>query len=353
MMENLPGGAGIYYQKKDSKFSITSLLDQSGWSMKAIHWMEWLKQTKLKGFKIRHAMNGGEVSKVIDGVRFQPDGFCTFAGVEHFFMFHGCYYHKCSCSISMNSPHSDKRKERDEMIKKLCQKAGIYHEIFECKFDKLGVNMKENDVSCFFGQLSKKQKVTETEIFTKIQSGKFYGFVCADVNSPPEVVRRWSQLGWPTIPTHFTPTEEMIQPAIAAELRNRKIKIGENQLTLVFNQTEFLMTTDLYLFYHRIGMKMTNLKWAIEFTKAKPVKNFVQTMTNHRKKAEREGNKALVELFKLIVNSSYGSFGLNVKKHKDHSYIHLKKGFERTEGPRIAASNHVLGEYSTGTGLEK
>ena len=353
MKENLPGGAGIYYQKKDSKFTITSLLHQSGWSLKAIHWLEWLQKTEYNDFKIRHAMNGGEVSKVIDGVRFQPDGFCTVAGVEHFFMFHGCYYHKCTCSISMSSPHSDKRQERDELIKKLCQKTGVYHEIFECEFDKLDVHMQENDVSCFFGELLKKQKVSETEIFEKIKSGKFYGFICVDVHSPPDVVRRWSQLGWPTIPTHFTPTEEMIQSNIAAELRSRKIKIGENQLTLVFNQKEFLMTTDLFLFYHRIGMEMTNIKWAVEFTKAKPVKKFIETMTNHRKKAEREGNKALVELFKLIVNSSYGSFAINVRKHMDHSYVHLRKGSERTEGPRIAASNHVLGEYSTGVGLKK
>ena len=353
MEQNLPGGAGIYYQKEDSKFTVTSLLHQSGWSMKSILWLEWLQETQYGKSKIRHALNGGEQSVLLENVRFKPDGLCEVDGVTHYLFFNGCRYHTCHCKTSQDSPHSKSTYERDFLLKSLCSRHGQYIGISECEFDILGVNMKENSVSCFFDKLMNKKMVSEEAIFKKIEQGKFYGLLCVDVHSPPEVVRRWSQLGWPTIPTHFTPTEEMIQPDIAAELRSRKIKIGENQLTLVFNQNEFLMTTDLYLFYHRIGMKMSNIKWAVEFTKAKPVKHFVETMTSHRKKAEREGNKALVELFKLIVNSSYGSFGLNVKKHMDHSYIHLKKGSERTEGPRIAASNHVLGEYSTGMGLEK
>ena len=107
------------------------------------------------------------------------------------------------------------------------------------------------------------------------------------------------------------------------------------------------MTTELFLFYDKIGLKMSNLQWALEFTKDTPCRSFVEKMTDLRKKAERDGDGALVELYKLVINSSYGSFGLNVKKHLNHTYKRATSQSVKTEGPRIAGSNHLMGEFST------
>ena len=349
MTKSLPGGAGIYYQPKDGKFSIINLLPRNGWSMKAILWLEYLQKTNFDGTIIRHALNGGEKSIVLDGVRFKADGFCVYNGVNHYFFFNGCRYHKCNCQNSLKSPYRDQNYERDQKLKKICSKHGKHIEIFECQFDKLKIRMEENKVSCFFDKMMRNQLVTQQDIFNKIENGKFYGIICCDVRSPPDVVQRWSQLGWPPIPTHVTPTVDMIQPAIAAEMEKRNVKL-EKQLTLVFNEKEHVMTTDFFQFYLKKGLKMSNLKWALEYTRDTPVKKFINTMTQHRKDAERNGNKPLVELYKLIVNSSYGSFGLNVRKHLDHSFEHIKEGSRQgqTEGPLIAATHHMLGEYSTG-----
>lgn len=38
---------------------------------------------------------------------------------------------------------------------------------------------------------------------------------------------------------------------------------------------------------------------------------------------------------------------MNVKSHKDHTYVRKNSGSVRTEGPRVAAVNHMLGEYQT------
>lgn len=306
-MKNLPGGAGIFYERHDDKFKITHLLPTSGWSMKSILWLEWLQETKYKEIKIRHALNGGEKSIVLENVRFKPDGFCQVDEVSHYLFFNGCYYHTCHCKTSRESKLSKASYERDQLLKKICSKHGRYIAISECEFDRLGVKMEENSVSCFFDALINKRLVSEEAIFKKIEQGTFYGFLCCDVTSPQKVIDRWMQLGWPTIPTHVTPTVDMIQPAIAEEMKQRKIKIGENQLTMVFNENEYVMTTDLFQFYSRIGMKMSNIKWCLEFTKDTPVKRFIETMTQHRKDAERVGNKALVTLFKLIINSRIDS----------------------------------------------
>ena len=41
---------------------------------------------------------------------------------------------------------------------------------------------------------------------------------------------------------------------------------------------------------------------AVEFEKAFPFAKFVNEITNERKKATREGNKALQDIFKLVMN---------------------------------------------------
>ena len=347
MIMALPGGAGIYYRKKDGKFVVESLLKPAGWSFKAIKWLEYLQQTQFKGHVIRHAMNGGEKSMRLAGTNFKPDGYCLIDGIHHFFFFHGCYYHSCDCKTSKNSPHSSKNADRDQLYRKICSENGRYIEIKECKFDSMKVRMTTNKVSCFFDKMVTKGMVQEDEIFQKIRSGQFYGFVSCDIHSPEEVVNRWKNFWGGPIFAHVTPTEDMLTPGMVAELEQRKVKITENQLSLVFNHESYIMTTELFLFYDKIGLKMSNLQWALEFTKDTPCRSFVEKMTDLRKKAERDGDGALVELYKLVINSSYGSFGLNVKKHLNHTYKRATSQCVKAEGPRIAGSNHLMGEFST------
>ena len=347
MMMPLPGGAGIYYRKKDEKFLVESLLKPAGWSYKAVKWLEYLQEKQFEGNVIRHAMNGGEKSFRLNGTNFKPDGYCLIDGIHHFFFFHGCRYHVCNCRTSKESPFSSKNIDRDELLRKICSQNGRYIEIKECEFDELKIKMTSNKVSCFFEKMIAKGMVKEDEILQKIRSGQFYGFVSCDIHSPEEVVKRWKNFWGGPIFAHVTPTEEMMNPAMVAELKRRKVKITENQLSLVFNHESYIMTTELFLFYEKIGLKMSNLKWALEFTKDTPCRSFVEKMTACRKKAERDGNKALVELFKLVINSSYGSFGLNVKKHLNHTYKRATSRFVKAEGPRIADSNHLMGEFST------
>ena len=347
MTKPLPGGAGIYFKKKEDKFEIISLLRPSNWSFKAVEWLEYMASFHYKGHTIRHAMNGGEKIFKLDGVNFRPDGFCEIRGVKHFFFFQGCYYHFCDCQKSVKSPERLKNIERDHELKILCQKHGKYIEIKECQYDAMKIDMQSNSVSCFFKKMRNKTLVKEDEIFSKIRAGKFYGFISCDIRSTEAVVNRWKKLWGGPIFAHVTPDEDMINPEIAEELRRRKVKISQNQLTLVFNHDKYIMTTELFLFYERIGMVMSNIEWAIEFTRDTPCREFVEKMTNLRKKAERDGDGALVELFKLVINSSYGSLGLNVKKHLNHKYKRVTSRKIQSEGPKITACNHLMGEFST------
>ena len=130
----------------------------------------------------------------------------------------------------------------------------------ECKFDSLKIKMPANSVSCFFEKMVNKSTVEENEILEKVRAGKFYGFVACDIRSPEEVINRWKNFWGGPIFAHVTPTEDMLQPGIAAELKRRKVKISENQLSLAFHHDAYIMTTELFLFYEKIGLKMSNLQ---------------------------------------------------------------------------------------------
>ena len=55
----------------------------------------------------------------------------------------------------------------------------------------------------------------------------------------------------------------------------------------------------MFKYYHSRGMKMSNLEFCVEYTRDKPIADFVQKMTEHRKQATRDGNKELQMLYKV------------------------------------------------------
>ena len=59
----------------------------------------------------------------------------------------------------------------------------------------------------------------------------------------------------------------------------------------------------LFKFYKNIGMEITNLQLAIQYSKDKPLKRFIEKMVECRKQADRNNQKDLVQIYKLVVNS--------------------------------------------------
>ena len=55
----------------------------------------------------------------------------------------------------------------------------------------------------------------------------------------------------------------------------------------------------MFKYYHSRGMKMSNLEFCVEYSRDKPIADFVQQMTEHRKQATRDGNKELQMLYKV------------------------------------------------------
>ena len=73
-----------------------------------------------------------------------------------------------------------------------------------------------------------------------------------------------------------------------------------------FHGKELLLTTEFIKFYLKIGIKVSNISLAIEYEQDRALADFVNHVTNERKKATEANNNALQNVFKLVMNSSYG-----------------------------------------------
>ena len=154
--------------------------------------------------------------------------------------------------------------------------------------------------SCFFRS---QNLITEEAIWTKIHSGDFFGIIKADIKSPPEVQKLWGSINFPPIFNHIQVEENMIGPSMLAEIEKKKVKLPlDKQLSLVFNAKQYMMTTEMAAFYIEIGCKLTNLTWAIEYQKDRPLKPFVDKVTDSRVQATLDGDDAGQMTYKLVAN---------------------------------------------------
>ena len=154
-------------------------------------------------------------------------------------------------------------------------------------------------MSCFF----RSKNITEEAFLDKIKSDEFFGLIVVDIESPPEVVKRFSEVGFGTIFRHMEVTESMVHPTYLAELKTSKRPFPlDKVLTLAFHGKQLLITTEFAKFYMSLGVKLTNITEALEYECDKPLENFVNSITEQRKEATRTNNTALQNVFKLVAN---------------------------------------------------
>ena len=110
----------------------------------------------------------------------------------------------------------------------------------------------------------------------------------------------------------------MLSSSMKDLLKTRGKKLPKTkQLTCVFNKKQGLFFTPLLRWYLARGLKMTNISLVVEYEKATPLKNYVERLTEDRIRATRDNNTFLAQISKLLVNSGYGRFNMNVTKFKE------------------------------------
>ena len=139
-------------------------------------------------------------------------------------------------------------------------------------------------------------------MWAKVKSGKFFGLIRVDLKSPQHVIDKFLKLNFPPIYQHVEIEKDMIHEDYQL-LMGKNVENSDNKvLTQTFHASQILITTDTALFYHSLGIEISNISWAVEFEKDNPFADFVQRITNKRKEATRNKNKPLQNVWKLVMN---------------------------------------------------
>ena len=348
MSQNLPNGPGICYQPDaNGIFDFQPMISSGNWSYESLWWLSYMQslppfRTETRQINIQHILNGGEKEIVIEGRRYRVDGYAEIDGIKYFLEFDGCRFHRHTCVNSLRStlPQKDDSQRNLDL-----EKAGVLLKTFECEWLAVKKNVSvENIVSTFFG----RSNIMADDIMSAIKNDKFYGLIRCDLKSPQSVVDHFLKMNHPPIYAHKSIEKDMIGSTMQKLLDERGVKYPlEKQLTLVFNHDQYLMTTDLAKFYLEKGLELSNLTLAIEYTKSRPLANFVETVTEKRKEATRIGDQHLQNTWKLISNSSYGRMSLNLLKRRKYDFKKASEAPTVDDKPLIMHVTPVQGEFPT------
>jgi len=249
--------------------------------------------------RIEHALSTGERSvKCNDGETQDVDGYCEIGNRKFVFQFNGCRYHKCPFNCETTTV-DELRDEKDCRVRRrLLETDGVVLETMEeCRWNSMKPKTPSQPhiVSRFF----QRKNITESEILEAANSDEFYGILECDITCPPSVQDRFMKINFPPIFRHVEIDESMVLDKMLDKIkksRNSRPGKKENfqkQLTLTFNATQYLLTTDLFKFYKKIGMKMSNVSMCLEYPKFAPLKQFVSMVTEKRIEATFEEKNAV------------------------------------------------------------
>ena len=345
----MPNGAGFCYQQNENGlFDFQPMISSSSWSYESIHWLCYMEtqapfRTNERQIRIRHALNGGEIQVSFENRSYKVDGYAEINGIKYLLEFDGCRYHRHTCEASRTSNiNQNDDSQRNKDLKRI----GEFIQIFECDWIKIKPEIPcTYSISKFFGG----KNINGNEILDAVADGSFFGIIRADLRSPQCVIDHFMKVRFPPIFAHVCVEESMVESAMLNLLKEQKVKFPmKEQLSLVFNHDQYLLTTELARFYLSKGMEISNITLALEYTRSKPLKKFINLITSKRKEATLKGDKNLQNTWKLVNNSCYGRLSLNLLKRRTYKYVKARDAPMVDETPFITSVGPVIGEFETG-----
>ena len=289
-------------------------------SLAAFEWLEWENRVYLtsqfgRSAHIQHAFNGRGEKKIgnyhLDGyVEYETADEKVLIGYEYF----GCRFHQCPHNCGTYCMQTDEQYEieqkRTNFLRRNLTRLVI---IYECEWRALRQTIRAKEkrtnqkllvsrISQFLSQPS----VSETEILDAIALDKFYGIVCLDISTPADVIEKFKHLNFPFIFNQLSVTEELLSPETLEMARERNIKFPYESKTLTWNAKGFIACTPLLRFYLELGMKLENVRWALQYERGAPFAGFVKRMVEERIAAgeAKPQNKPRGNRAKFVLNSA-------------------------------------------------
>ncbi len=230
------------------------------------------------------------------------DGYVKSDNGVKIYEFRGDHWHK-------GCPHCRKGTTDQSWVEKksdIGQQGFNLEVMWECQFDKLLPQLANSTPETSITDIL-KTKQTEFDLLEGVASGRLYGFMICDVESPPSVVKEMAS--FPPIIKRMTVTDEHLseytKSRVYAESPNRR-KFERETLVQCFNAKEHLLLTSLAQYYMSKGIKISNVTRFIQFVPRKCLSPFVKHVTKMRIDSEMNGETTKGNTAKIYGNSGYG-----------------------------------------------
>ena len=253
----------------------------------------------------------------------------------------GCHVHQCPsyCTKSFQTPEEIRRDY--QRLSDLDVALDELHIMRSCEWQKLRKSLEyRSSLSKFIGQT----KITGEDLIDAVKSDDLFGIMKVDLRSPTEVIEKYRRLNFPFIFRELTVTESMLGSTMLNQAKENKRSFPHTCLTLTYNADNFIVTTPLLKFYLSIGMKVTNVHWALQYVPTKPFEQFVNELVNIRVNSFNINN-ALGDRAKFTLNSSVGRFGMNISKHRTTKFVRKENLARHVRTPLLEKERVLVSEY--------
>ena len=143
-----------------------------------------------------------------------------------------------------------------------------------------------------------------------IKNDVFFGIAKVDLEAPEETIKRWEHLDFPFIFRSTLVKAEMLSEKMLSLATEQRRKFPCQALCLTWNAENFLGITPLLKFYLEIGITISKIHYAVNYTRGRPFNKFIEEMVAIRVAAEKPPvNKPLGQRAKFTLNSMAGRFG--------------------------------------------
>ena len=177
-------------------------------------------------------------------------------------------------------------------------------------------------------------------ILENVRSKKFFGLLEIDIITPEWLQTECNKINFATIFNKISPQETMLSKSMRDKCEKYGVKFPINpQLSLVYNASNYLLTSDTLIFYLDLGMEVKTIHYCIEYQRSKPLKPFIDLsmyliclltyilnkcdqlliciiVTEKRKNAAAIGDNALQNCYKLVGNRYYIYFNVTITFNK-------------------------------------
>ena len=259
---------------------------------------------------IQTKFHRGEVS--IYNTLLRRDGWPVdgFAKTDHgvkCYEFHGERFHRGCPHCQQNIRNYDWERKKTDILR-LGYSLDV---IWECEWKRLARELDRTETSLIPDILKVNQ--TEADILNGIRTGRLYGFIIADIQSPPDVIEE--MYDFPPIITRRVLGEEHLTPFMAAQVKREHPdlkKFKRETLIQCFSAENHLMMTPLAQYYIEQGLVIKNITKFVQYIPNDCIAPFVQHVTAMRIDAELNNLPTKGNTSKIFGNCGYGKVVLMV-----------------------------------------